>query len=204
MIFFGKPLPTFPDHALTNFLFEHDLFGKPLPTFPDHAHARSAVSMSLMYLSALAITSIMACGRSCASIFDMVSSLDVALPRISAVVITCLTLQASLMIAAAAAFSPAVATMTTRSALLTSSTRSLVRPARSLSQPFMENGSSCRGAPEKAVAVRKVAPCHGACASSLTARSAGGSSAITLTARGLELGAAMRNLACAAEAIRAD
>ncbi len=38
--------------------------------------ARSAVSMSLMYSSALEITSIMACGRNCASIFDSVSSLD--------------------------------------------------------------------------------------------------------------------------------
>src|SRR5580700_266368 len=154
MIFFGKPLPTFPDHALTNFLFEHDLFGKPLPTFPDHAYARSAVSMSLMYSSALAITSIMACGRSCASIFDMVSSLEDAQPSISAVVMTWLWLQASLMIAAAAAFSPAVATMTTRSALLTSAIRSLVRPARSLSQPLTENFSPFRGAPEKADAVR--------------------------------------------------
>src|SRR5258708_25792426 len=32
---FGKPVPTFPDHALL--LSEHDLLGKPVPTFPDHA-----------------------------------------------------------------------------------------------------------------------------------------------------------------------
>jgi hypothetical protein len=41
---FGKPVPTFPDHALVS--FEHHLFGKPLPTplskcgagfFLDHA-----------------------------------------------------------------------------------------------------------------------------------------------------------------------
>src|SRR5579875_2635034 len=30
---FGKPVPTFPDHASS----EHDLVGKPVPTFPDHA-----------------------------------------------------------------------------------------------------------------------------------------------------------------------
>src|ERR1700684_2670266 len=102
--------------------------------------------MSLMYSSALEITSIMTCGRNCASIFEIVSSLDAAPPRISAVVITCLTLQASPMMAAAATFSPAVATMTTRSAVLTSSTRSLVRPARSLSQPPIEDGSPRGGA----------------------------------------------------------
>jgi hypothetical protein len=31
---FGKPVATFPDHAV---LMEHDLFGKPVATFPDHA-----------------------------------------------------------------------------------------------------------------------------------------------------------------------
>ena len=51
------------------------------------------------------------------------------------VVVTRLTLQASPMIEAACALSPAAATITTRSALLTSSIRFLVRPARSLSQP---------------------------------------------------------------------
>src|ERR1700722_11097438 len=30
---FGKPVSTFPDHALV----AHDLFGKPVSTFPDHA-----------------------------------------------------------------------------------------------------------------------------------------------------------------------
>src|SRR5258708_14250442 len=164
--------------------------------------------MSLMYSSALEITSIMTCGRNCASIFEMVSSLDEAPPRISAVVITCLTLQASPMMAAAAAFSPAVATITTRSAVLTSSTRSLVRPARSVSQPpkekGSENGSPRRGAPENDDAVRKLARCHGDCASSLTMRSLWASSAITLTARGCEFGRSMRNFASAAELIRAD
>src|ERR1700685_353131 len=57
--------------------------------------------MSLIYSSALEITSIMTCGRNCASIFDSVSSLEEAPPRINAVVITCLRLQASPMIAAA-------------------------------------------------------------------------------------------------------
>src|ERR1700691_2544396 len=160
--------------------------------------------MSLMYSSALEITSIMACGRNCASIFDSVSSLELAPPRMSAVVMTCLTLQASPMIAAAAALSPAVATITTRSAVLTSSTRSLVRPARSLSHPPMEKRSPCRGAPENEDAVRKEARCHWEPARSLTTCSLGASSAITLTARGCELGRLMRNLASAAELIRAD
>jgi hypothetical protein len=31
----GKPVSTFPDHALVS--FEHDLVGKPVSTFPDHA-----------------------------------------------------------------------------------------------------------------------------------------------------------------------
>ena len=48
--------------------------------------------------------------------------------------VTRLTLHASPMIEAAEAFSPAFATITTRSALATSSIRFLVRPARSLSQ----------------------------------------------------------------------
>jgi len=43
MVFFGKPVPTpgsspggglFADHAV---FVEHDLFGKPVTTFPDHA-----------------------------------------------------------------------------------------------------------------------------------------------------------------------
>src|ERR1700722_10794167 len=160
--------------------------------------------MSLIYSSALEITSIMACGRKALSIFDRTSSLDDAPPRISAVVITCLRLQASPISAAAAAFSPALATITTRSALSTSAIKSLVRPARSLSQPPMENGSPARGAPENADAVRKLARCQGERASSLTTRSLGASSAITLTVRGREFGALMRNLASAAELIRAD
>jgi len=54
---FGKPLHTFPDHALERMtylriviplylLFEHDLFGKPLHTFPDHALGRIKVGLS--------------------------------------------------------------------------------------------------------------------------------------------------------------
>jgi hypothetical protein len=37
---FGKPVATFPDHAV---LMEHDLFGKPVATFPDHAQSASNV-----------------------------------------------------------------------------------------------------------------------------------------------------------------
>ena len=47
-----------------------------------------------MYSSALEITSIIACGRNCASILDSASSLEAAVPRISAVVITCRTASA--------------------------------------------------------------------------------------------------------------
>ncbi len=86
-------------------------------------------------------------------------------------VITRLTLQASPMIEAACALSPAAATITTRSALSTSSIRFLVRPARSLSQPAKL--SPCRGAPPNADAVKKVARFQLRCASSLTTRSLG-------------------------------
>ena len=74
---------------------------------------------------------------------------------------------------AACAFSPAVATMTTRSALLTSSIRSLVRPARSLSQPCMEKRSAS-SRPRRANgsdAVKKLALSQRDCARSLTTRS---------------------------------
>ena len=52
--------------------------------------------------------------------------------------------------------------------------------------------------------MRKVARFQCDCASCLTTLSLGVSSAITLTARGFEFGALMRNLASAAELIRAD
>src|SRR5580692_6896839 len=94
--------------------------------------------------------------------------------------------------------------MTTRSAEFTSSTRFLVRPARSASQPPTENFSPLGGAPENDDAVRNVAACHCDCARSLTMCSLWLSSAITLTARGFEFGRLMRNLASAAELIRAE
>src|SRR5262245_17905945 len=119
-------------------------------------HARRAVSMSSMYSSALATTTIMACGRSWARDLDSPSSDCASLPRTRAVVITRLTLQASPMIAAACAFSPDAAIITTRSALSTSSMRLLVRPARSFSQPSMENGAASAGV-VKAEAVKKLA-----------------------------------------------
>ena len=75
------------------------------------------------------------------------------------------------MIEAAAASSPAAATITTRSALLTSSIRFLVRPARSLSQP--EKLSPAFGTPPNADAVKNVARFHFCCDSSLTTRSLG-------------------------------
>ena len=64
--------------------------------------------------------------------------------------------------------------------------------------------AGCCGAPENAEAVRNVARCHGEAANSLTMRSLGASSAITLTARACEFGRSMRNFASAAELIRAD
>src|SRR5262249_56074728 len=101
---------------------------------------------------------------------------------------------------------PALATITTRSAEAISSTRFLVRPARSLSQPPSEkrSGALPEAAPAKAEAVRKLAPCHELRASSLTTRSLAASSAMTLTPRGPEFGASMRNFASAAELMRAD
>src|SRR5215217_9015757 len=107
------------------------------------------------------------------------------------------------MIAAASAFWPGVAIITTRSAVVTSSIRFLVRPAKSLSQPFTENRAVSRGALAKAEAVKNVAAAHEDCARSLTTCSLGLSSAMTLTARGFEFGSLMRNLASAAELIRA-
>src|SRR2546425_12640805 len=87
--------------------------------------------------------------------------------------------------------------MTTRSAPLTSSIRSLVRPARSLSQPCTEKPRS-GGAPANADAVKKLALFQRRCARCLTSAAPLGSSAITLTCRGLELGASIRNRASAA------
>src|SRR5260221_808449 len=148
------------------------------------------------------MTSISAQGRRCDSVLDNASSDTVLPPSTSAVVITRLTLHASPMIDAACAFSPAAATITTRSALLTSSIRSLVRPARSNSQPAKL--SPWRGVLPNADAVKNVALFHWRCASSLTTRSLGASSAITLAERGLEFGASMRNRASAALDMRAD
>src|SRR5215472_17004264 len=110
------------------------------------------------------------------------------------------------MSAAAPALSSALATITTRSAEAISSMRFLVRPARSLSQPPSEkrSGAPPEVAPAKAEAVRKVAPCQASHANCLTTRSPAVSSAITLTARGREFGASMRNLASVAELMRAD
>src|SRR5262245_1566815 len=52
-----------------------------------------------------------------------------------------------------------------------------------------EPGSSARaGVPSNLIEVKKVARCQGACATRLTTRSLASSSAITLTARGWELG----------------
>src|SRR4051812_225088 len=127
--------------------------------------------MSAMYSSALAITSISDHGRRCDSVFDSASSETDGLLSTKAVVITRFTLQASPMIEAACAGSPAAATITTRSALLTSSIRFLVRPAMSLSQP--EKLSPALGAPPNADAVKNVAPFQVRCDISLTTRSLG-------------------------------
>src|SRR5258708_11526688 len=94
------------------------------------------------------MTSISDHGRICDSVFDSISSEADAPPRMSPVVVIRLRLQASPISAAAWAFSPAVATMTTRSAVSTSFIRSLVRPARSLSQPCMEKLPAGGRAPE--------------------------------------------------------
>jgi hypothetical protein len=63
---FGKPVPTFPDHALVS--FEHDLFGKPVPTplskcgagfFLDHAldaeRAAQIIATPLVCLAGFAL-----------------------------------------------------------------------------------------------------------------------------------------------------
>src|SRR5215813_9395758 len=125
------------------------------------------------------MTSIEAFGRRLASVFDSSSSDLAALPMISAVVITLRALQASAITEAASALVPALATI---------SIRSLVRPARSESQAFMEERSPLLGAPSTFGAVKKVARCQVPWARRLTTASLGGSSATTFTARGEEFG----------------
>src|SRR5215468_2908093 len=143
------------------------------------------------------MTSISDHGRNCDSVFDSISSVADAPPKMRPVVLTRLRLQASPTNAAAWEFSPAVATITTRSAPLTSSIRSLVRPARSLSQPCIEKPRP-GGVPANADAVKKLALFQRRPARRLTSASLPGSSAMTLTCRGLELGASIRNRASAA------
>jgi hypothetical protein len=63
----------------------------------------------------------------------------------------------------------------------------LVRPARSESQAFIDQSSPLRGASNLSE-VKKLACCHWPCASRFTTASLGGSSAITLVARGFEFG----------------
>src|SRR5215467_13572781 len=73
---------------------------------------------------------------------------------ISAMVITLRAAQASPMTAAACALVPALDTITTRSAVATSSTSALVRPARSLSQACIDQLSPLRGAPSNLIEVK--------------------------------------------------
>src|SRR5215468_364643 len=143
------------------------------------------------------MTSISDHGRNCDSVFDSISSVADTPPKMRPVVLTRLRLQASPISAAAWEFSPAVATITTRSAPLTSLTRSLVRPARSLSQPCMEKPRP-GGTPANADAVKKLALFQRRSARCLTTVSLAASSAMTLTCRSLELGASIRNRASAA------
>src|SRR5229473_8326196 len=142
-------------------------------------------------------------GRSAASVLDRASSDLLGPPRMRPVVLMRLALQASPMMVAAWAFSPAVATITTRSAEPTSSIRSLVRPAMSLSQPVIEKLSPRFGALAKADAVKKLALFQACSASRLMTRSLGASSAMILMTRVFELGASMRNRASAADDILA-
>src|SRR3981189_486881 len=107
---------------------------------------------------------------------------------IKAMVINLRPAQASPITPAACAQVPALDTITTRSAVATSSTSALVRPARSLSQALIDQPSPLGGVPSNLSEVKKLAPCHVRCATSLTTRSLAASSATTLTARGLELG----------------
>src|SRR5215468_7224529 len=148
------------------------------------------------------MTSISDHGRNCDSVFDNIASVADAPPRMRPVVLTRLRLQASPIKVAAWAFSPAVATMTTRSALLTSSIRFLVRPARSLSHPGMEKPCP-GGSPANADAMKKLALFHRSWARCLTTASLARSRAITLTYRGFELGSLIRNRASAAVVTRA-
>src|ERR1700730_2215919 len=157
------------------------------------------------------MTSISDHGRNRDSVFDSISSVAAPPPRMRPVVLTRLRLHASPIKVAAGTFSPAVATMTTRSALPTSSIKSLVRPARSLNQPCIEKlpapgapslpSPACGrrwGGGENAEAVKKAALFQRNRARCLTSASLGPSSAMTLTCRGFEFGALIRNRASAA------
>src|SRR3954462_11968557 len=112
-------------------------------------------------------------GRRLANVFESSSSDLLALPTISAVVITLRTLQASAITEAASALVPALATITIKSAVAISSMRSLVRPARSESQAFIEDRLPLFGAPSIFGAVKKVARCQEPCATRLTTASLG-------------------------------
>src|ERR1043166_5888136 len=118
-----------------------------------------------------------------------------------AVVITRLSAQASPITEAAGGLPPAAATITTRSALAISATRSSARPATSPSHACIDQAP--RGAPSSESEVKKVARRHGPLAMRLTTRSAATSRAITLTVRGCELGASMRKRCSAALVARA-
>src|SRR4051794_20073423 len=107
------------------------------------------------------------------------------------------------MTEAASAVSPALATITTRSAVLTSSISLMVRPARSLSQAFIDQSAPACGGLSKCTEAKNDALFHSPSASFFTTASLRLSSAMTLIARGLEFGALMRNLASSAVVIRA-
>jgi hypothetical protein len=149
--------------------------------------ARSAASISSMYSSPLAITSMEAYGRNDASVLERSSSDFCSLPMISAMVITLRALQASPMTEAASALVPALDTITTRSADATSSTSALARPATSLSHAFMDQLS-----PPAVLSylsdVKKFARCQVCWATRLITRSLTASSETTLITRGCELG----------------
>src|SRR5262249_43094686 len=121
-------------------------------------------------------------------------------PTTSAVVITWLSAQASPITEAAGGLPPAATTITTRSALAISSSRSMARPATSPSHACSDQAPAGAASPRKA---KNVARRHGPLAMRLTTHSLASSSAITLTARGCELGASMRKRASAALVARA-
>src|SRR4029450_12013156 len=123
------------------------------------------------------MTSIEACGRRLASVFDSSSSDFKALPMISAVVITLRALQASAITEAASALVPALATITIRSAVASSSMRALGGPGGGGGQVFIEERSPLLGALSTFGAVKNVARCQGPCATRLTTAALGRSSA---------------------------